>query len=165
MASRDDLTQLLVAWRHGDEHALEELTPAVYKELHRLARRYMAGERVGHTLQATALVNEAFLRLIDWKNVHWQNRAHFVGVAAKLMRRVLVDHARSRGYAKRGAGAIRVTLADGLLASEQKSAEIYGTCQALWTACVRVHERRLEFCTVAAVTGWPLNLDSAGQLD
>ena len=88
-----DITRLLLAWNNGDEAALEELTPLVYAELHRLARRYMGRERSGHTLQTSALVNEAYLRLIDWKNVRWQNRAHFFAVSAQLMRRILVDFA------------------------------------------------------------------------
>lgn len=103
--SSGELTKLLRAWSEGDESALEKLTPAVYRELYRLAGRYMGRERPGHTLQATALVNEAYLRLMDWKNVQWQNRGHFFGVSAQLMRRVLVDYARSRRYARRGGGA------------------------------------------------------------
>src|SRR5918911_3090051 len=94
--SSRELTDLLVAWSDGDQLALEKLTPLIYAELHRLARRYMRAESPGHTLQATALVNEAYLRLIDWKNVRWQNRAHFFGVSAQLMRRILVDFARQR---------------------------------------------------------------------
>lgn len=131
MAPSQEVTQLLVAWSNGDERALEELTPRVYRELHRLAKRYMAGERIDHTLQATALVNEAYVRLIDWKNVQWQNRAHFVGVAAKLMRRVLVDFARSRGYAKRGGGAVKVTLEGAALVSKEKDAELLALDDAL----------------------------------
>jgi RNA polymerase sigma-70 factor, ECF subfamily len=107
---QQQLTQLLLAWSDGDEMALEKLTPIVYSELHRLAQRYMRGERPGHLLQATALINEAYLKLIDWKDVHWKNRAHFVGVCAKLMRRILVDFARSRDYAKRGGGSLKVSL-------------------------------------------------------
>lgn len=110
--SRDDVTELLQAWSEGDERALEKLTPFVYRELYRLAGKYMGRERPGHTLQATALVNEAYLRLIDWKNVKWQNRSHFFGVSAQLMRRILVDYARSHRYAKRGGGAIPVALDD-----------------------------------------------------
>jgi RNA polymerase sigma factor (TIGR02999 family) len=109
-----NVTQLLRSWSEGDQEALEKLTPLVYRELHRLAGRYMGGEKQGHTLQATALVNEAYLRLIDWKNVEWQNRAHFFGVSAQLMRRILVDYARSRGYAKRGGGMRQVTLDEAL---------------------------------------------------
>ena len=108
------VTQLLRAWSDGDEKALERLLPLVEAELRRLARGYMARERRGHTLQPTALVNEAFLRLIDARHVRWQDRAHFLGIAARLMRRVLVDHARSRGYQKRGGGAARVTLTEAL---------------------------------------------------
>ncbi len=117
------LTALLIAWNGGDGSALDKLTPFVYRELHNLAKRYMAGERANHTLQATAIVNEAFVRLIDWKNVRWQNRAHFIGVAANLMRRVLVDHARTKAYAKR-AGGIQVTLDEGLIASKAKDVEL-----------------------------------------
>jgi RNA polymerase sigma factor (TIGR02999 family) len=110
--STREVTQLLVDWGNGDQSALEELIPLVYDELRRLAGRYMGRESQGHTLQASALVNEAYLRLIDQKNVQWQNRAHFFGVAAQLMRRILVDHARSRLRAKRGGGAQMVSLAE-----------------------------------------------------
>src|SRR4051812_14394931 len=98
----EDITQLLHQWNEGSSDALEKLTPMVYRELHRLAIRYIGAERPGHTLQATGLVNEAFMKLIDWRNVQWQNRSHFYGVTAQLMRRVLVDYARARLYAKRG---------------------------------------------------------------
>src|SRR5438552_5276669 len=97
-----EVTQLLVDWGNGNQAALEKLMPLVYEELHRLARRYMGRERPGHTLQTSGLVNEAYLRLIDQSQVQWQNRAHFYGIAAQTMRRILVDHARSRHYAKRG---------------------------------------------------------------
>jgi RNA polymerase sigma factor (TIGR02999 family) len=107
-----DITEFLRSWNEGDESALERLTPLVYRELYRLAARYMRREQADHTLQATALVNEAYVRLIDWKNVHWQNRGHFLGVAAQLMRRILVDYARSRRYDKRGGGARPVSLDD-----------------------------------------------------
>jgi len=100
-----DVTQLLLAWRNGDQGALEELTPLVYKELRRLAAHYMASERPDHTLQATALVNEAYLRLVDWKPMPWQSRAHFFAVSAQLMRHILVDFARSHQRAKRGGGS------------------------------------------------------------
>src|ERR1700759_2408334 len=107
-----NITQLLVAWKQGDQDALAQLTPLVYRELHRLAHGYLAGERRGHILQTTALVNEAFVRLIDWKQVEWQNRAHFFGVAATLMRHILVQFAREQQAAKRGGGAIQVSLSD-----------------------------------------------------
>ena len=99
-----DVTALLVAWGAGDESALDRLVPLVHAELRRLAQQQMANERPGHTLQVTALVNEAYLRLVDLKRIRWQDRAHFLAMSAKLMRRILVDHARSRGAAKRGAG-------------------------------------------------------------
>jgi RNA polymerase sigma-70 factor (ECF subfamily) len=107
-----NITQLLASWSAGDQAALQALTPLVHEELHRLASRYMAGERPGHLLQATALVNEAYLRLVDWRDVRWQNRAHFFGVAAQIMRRVLVDVARTRDRAKRGRGQIHVSLSE-----------------------------------------------------
>jgi RNA polymerase sigma-70 factor, ECF subfamily len=113
-----DVTQLLVAWGKGDPAALEELTPVVYDELRRLARHYMANERTGHTLQATALVNEAYMRLVDIHKVQWQNRAHFFAMSARLMRRILVDSARSRKYQKRGAGAQKVSLDERLMVAE-----------------------------------------------
>ena len=100
--SKNEVSQLLVDWRSGDRAALDKLIPLVHQELRRLARHYLRGERIGHTLQPTALVNEAYLRLIDYRDIQWQNRAHFFAVAAQLMRRILVDHARSRNYAKRG---------------------------------------------------------------
>ena len=100
-----EVTHLLQAWSEGDEGALDQLMPLVYSELHRLAERYMAGERPGHTLQTTALVNEAYLRLVDVKQVSWQNRAHFFAVSAQFMRRILVEFARSRQSRKRGGGA------------------------------------------------------------
>lgn len=102
--SEHEVTQLLLAWGEGDQAAFDKLAPIVHAELHRLAKRHMAQERPGHLLQTTALVNEAFLRLVDWKNVRWQNRAHFFGVSAQLMRHILVDFARAQNYAKRGGG-------------------------------------------------------------
>ena len=105
-----EITQLLLAWNEGDEKALDRLMPLVHDELHRLAHRYMAGERLGHPLQTTALVNEAYLRLIDSSRVRWQNRAHFFAVSAQLMRRILVDVARARKKLKRGGDAVQVSL-------------------------------------------------------
>jgi len=126
-----DVTQLLIAWNNGDHAARELLMSVVYEELHRLARRYMRNESPGHTLQTSALVNEAFIRLVDQKNVHWQNRSHFFGIAAQMMRRILVDYARSRNYAKRGGGARHVSLDEGLIASEERSAEVVAVHEAL----------------------------------
>ena len=110
--STHEITELLVAWGNGDQEALDKLTPLVYQELHRLAEHYMKGERSGHILQTTALVNEVYLRLIDWKNVEWQNRAHFLGVSARLMRHILVNFARKRLTAKRGGAAVQVSLSE-----------------------------------------------------
>src|SRR5215469_12614088 len=118
-----NITQLLVAWNQGDQDALARLTPLVHKELHRLAHRYMAGERRGHVLQTTALINEAFVRLIDWRQVEWQSRAHFFGVAATLMRHILVQFAREQQAAKRGGGAIQVSLSE-LERLDQRQARI-----------------------------------------
>jgi len=129
--SSQGITQLLLAWSDGDQAALEKLTPLVYAELHRLAKGFMFGERPGHTLQTTALINEAYLRLIDWKNVRWQSRAHFFGVAAQVMRRILVDFARSRNYARRGGGTQRVSLDEAITIHEDRSAELIALDDAL----------------------------------
>ncbi len=129
--SSQEITQLLVAWRNGDQQALEKLSPLVYQELHRLAGRFMRRERAGHTLQTTALVNEAFLRLIDWQNVEWRDRAHFYGVAASLMRHILVKFARDRGYAKRGGGAQRVSLSEAAEVPLARSADLVALDDAL----------------------------------
>jgi RNA polymerase sigma-70 factor (ECF subfamily) len=126
-----DVTVLLRAWSDGDEAALEQLLPIVEAELRRLARVYMAKERRGHTLQTTALVNEAFVRLVDAKGLRWQDRSHFLGISARLMRRVLVDHARARGYQKRGGGVQRVTLTDALLIAPESSLPLLDLDRAL----------------------------------
>jgi RNA polymerase sigma factor (TIGR02999 family) len=119
-----EVTQLLQAWSDGDQAALEKLTPVVYKELHRLARHYMAAERPDHTLQATALVNEAYMRLVDWKPMRWQNRAHFFAVSAQLMRRILVDFARNHQGQKRGGGKQTVSLEDVAVVSPGKPSDL-----------------------------------------
>jgi len=126
-----EITQLLQAWSDGDRDALEKLTPLVHKELHQAARRCMAGERSNHTLQATALINEVYVRLIDWKNVRWQNRAHFFGLASRLMRHILVDFARSRRYLKRGAGWPTVSLDEVSIAAPQARSDIVALDRAL----------------------------------
>jgi RNA polymerase sigma-70 factor (ECF subfamily) len=125
------VTGLLEAWGAGDDAALEQLLPLVEAELRRLVRAYMARERRGHTLQATALVNEAFLRLTGARNVRWQGRAHFLGISARLMRRVLVDHARARGYQKRGGGAFKTTLNEALVVSAAPSVDLFALDRAL----------------------------------
>src|SRR5262245_41348721 len=128
-----EVTQLLRAWSEGDEAALAQLVPLVEAELHRLAQHYLAGERTGLSLQASDLVNEAYLRLIDWKVAQWQNRAHFFGVAAQLMRRILVDHARRRLQQKRGGDILRVSLADAENVVQENSASIMALDDALTT--------------------------------
>jgi RNA polymerase sigma-70 factor, ECF subfamily len=137
----DDLTDLLVAWGRGDEAALDHLVPLVEAELHQIANRCMQGERIGHTLQATALVNEAYVRLVDVRRIQWQDRAHFLSMAARLMRRVLVDHARTRGYQKRGGGAVRVTLVEGLAVSNAPGCDLVALDDAL-TALAAFDERK-----------------------
>lgn len=130
-ATPPDVTQLLTAWTRGDQAARDQLMSVVYEELHRLARRYMRRESPGHTLQTSALVNEAFLRLVGQRNVHWQNRAHFFGIAAQMMRRILVDHARTRTSVKRAGGERALSLDDGLIVSEERSAEVVAVHEAL----------------------------------
>lgn len=131
--SVEEITRLLVAWGQGDQTALERLMPLVYEELRRLARRHMNRQRPGHTLQTTALVNEAYLRLIDASQVQWQNRAHFFAVSAQLMRRILVDFARSRKSLKRGGEARQVTLDDSLEVLSERGADLIALDDALNT--------------------------------
>src|SRR5215216_4760901 len=126
-----DAAELLRGWSEGDQSALNELLPLVERELHRLARAYMRRERQGHTLQATALVNEVFLRLAHTTSPRWQDRAHFVAIAARLMRQVLVDHARSRGYRKRGGGVRRVPLDNALLVTPEPDLDVLAVDRAL----------------------------------
>jgi RNA polymerase sigma factor (TIGR02999 family) len=135
------VTGLLLEWGKGDEAALNQLIPLVHDELRRIARRCMAGERRGHSLQATALVNEAYLRLIDVQRVNWQNRTHFLAMSARLMRRILVDLARSKQYQKRGAGAFRVTLGDAMAATKQPARDLAALDDAL-KALAAVDERK-----------------------
>jgi RNA polymerase sigma factor (TIGR02999 family) len=129
--SPEEVSQLLIEWSNGDKSALDKLTPLIYEELRRLAHHYMNRERAGHTLQTTALVNEAYLRLVNRKDVQWQNRAHFFAIAAKLMRCILVDHARSHAYAKRGGGAAKVTLDEALIVSQERAGEVVALDDAL----------------------------------
>jgi RNA polymerase sigma-70 factor, ECF subfamily len=130
-SSPKSITQLLIEWRDGDETALNRLIPLVYEELHRLAHHYMRRERPGHTLQTTALVNEAYIRLVDHKGMRWQNRAHFYAVAAQAMRRILVDYARSRDCAKRGGGAIRVELEEATTVVQRQASDLVALDVAL----------------------------------
>jgi len=125
------ITELLAEWRDGNQSALDELYPLVYDELHRLARRYMSRERKGHTLQTTALINEAYVRLVDQKNVQWANRSHFFAISAQIMRRILIDHARRYGYAKRGGGAKQVSLEEVAAIMPEQGRELIRLDEAL----------------------------------
>lgn len=129
--SRDQVSQFLADWRNGDQEALNQLIPLVYNELRRMARRYMRGEREDHTLQSSALVNEAYLRLADHQNIDWQDRVHFFAVAAVAMRRVLVDHARARNGLKRGGGALKVALDDAVDVAGEQAAHLIALDDAL----------------------------------
>ena len=120
-----------MAWRAGDGDALRRLVPLVEAQLHAIARRCMHGERAGHSLQATALVNEAYVRLVDAQRIRWQDRAHFLAMSARLMRRVLVDHARARGYQKRGGGAVKVTLIEAMGGSDERPHDLVALDDAL----------------------------------
>lgn len=130
-ASPEEVTQLLIDWRGGDHSALDRLMLLVYDELHVLARRYMKGERGDHTLQTTALVNEAYLKLVGRQNSDWQNRAHFFGVAAQVMRHLLIDHARARRNARRGGSAVRITLDENVAASPGESVDLLALDEVL----------------------------------
>jgi RNA polymerase sigma factor (TIGR02999 family) len=131
MAGPSSVTGLLLAWGKGDNSALERLIPLVERELHRIAKRCMAGERAGHSLQATALVNEAYLRLVDVQHVRWQDRAHFLAMSARLMRRILVDWARSKQYQKRGGRAMKVTFTEALPVADERGHDLVALDEAL----------------------------------
>lgn len=129
--STQNVTALLIGWSGGDKEALDQLLPIVYDELRRQAARYLRRERVGHTLQTTALIHEAYIRLVDQRHVKWQNRAHFFGIAAQLMRRILVDHARSKKRAKRGGSDVRVSLTDATLVTKSNELDVVALDAAL----------------------------------
>jgi RNA polymerase sigma-70 factor, ECF subfamily len=156
------VTELLHAWGDGDEAALHQLVPLVESELRRLAGVYMARERPGHTLQPTALVNEAFLRLVDAQGVRWHGRAHFFGIAARLMRRVLVDHARARGFQKRGGGAEAVPLETTILVSRAPDVALLDLDRAL-DALAEVDERKARVVEMRFFGGMTLE-ETAGAL-
>lgn len=137
----EGLTQLLINWRNGDKAALDQLMPLVYEELRRLARRFMGKERRDHTLQTSALINEAYLRLVDQRDTPWQNRAHFFAVAAQVMRHILIDHARSYQYEKRGAGAQKLSLDEAMALTEERAAELVALDDAL-TSLATVDPRK-----------------------
>jgi RNA polymerase sigma factor (TIGR02999 family) len=129
--SQRQVTQLLLDWSEGDQEALNRLIPLVHQELKRLARHYMRRERAGHTLQTSALVNEAYIQLIDYKRVQWKDRAHFLAVAAQVMRRILIDYARNRQSLKRGAGARKVSLDEAATLADERAAEMIALDEAL----------------------------------
>lgn len=156
-----DVTQLLVAWSNGDEAARDQLIPLVYEELHRLAHRYMNRERPGHTLQTSALVNEAFVRLVDQRDVHWQNRSHFFAISAQMMRRVLVDYARSRQYQKRGGDAVQVSLSEDLNVSDEQTAEVVALDDAL-KSLATFDQRKCQIVELRFFAG--LSIEEAAQV-
>ncbi len=129
--SSDRVTELLAAWSHGDRSALDKLLPLAEQELHRIAHRYLSREKPGHTLQTTAVVNEAYLRLINQTRTHWRNRAHFFAIAAQIVRRILVNHARDRSAWKRGAGAYKISLDDAVDAPDHRALELLALDEAL----------------------------------
>lgn len=143
LPSTHEVTQLLKAWTNGDEQALEKLIPLVYGQLHRVAQYYMAGERPGHALQTTALVNEVYLKLVDCGQMNWQDRAHFFAVSARLMRRILIDFARSRGYQKRGGGAVHISLDETPTVCHEPDVQLLALDDAL-KALAAVDQRKSE---------------------
>lgn len=154
------ITGLLVAWTHGEESALAQLTPLVHRELRRLARSYLRRERDGHTLQTDALVNEAFLRLIDLSRIEWRDRAHFFALAARLMRRILVDYARSRQYQKRGGGAQQIPLDEAGALAVDRGADLVALDDAL-AALAAVDARKAQVVELRFFGG--LSVDEAAK--
>ena len=154
--SSQEITRLLVAWSEGDVSALDQLAPLIHAELHRLAHNYMRREQPGHLLQTSALINEAYIRLIDWKNVRWQNRAHFFGVAAQLMRRILVDFARERLYLKRGGGALQVSLSEAASFVAQRSVDFVALDEAL-TVLGEIDPRKVKVVEMRFFAGLSVN--------
>jgi RNA polymerase sigma factor (TIGR02999 family) len=159
--SPHEVTRLLEDWSRGDKAALDKLTPLVYEELHRLAHYYLSRERRDHTLQTTALVNEAYLRLVDQKSVVWQGRAHFFAVSAQLMRRLLVDHARRRHYAKRGGDARMVSLDEAAVMSRERAAEVIALDEAL-TDLATIDQRKSRVIELKYFGG--LNFDEIAEV-
>ncbi|HUS12788.1 MAG TPA: sigma-70 family RNA polymerase sigma factor [Pyrinomonadaceae bacterium] len=129
--SQHEITQLLAEWSSGNQTALDKLYPLVYDELHKMAGRYMNRERKNHTLQTTALINEAYVRLVDQKHVHWENRAHFFAISAQIMRRILIDHARRHAYAKRGGGAQKISLDETAIVADNPATDLIVLDEAL----------------------------------
>src|SRR6185295_14753323 len=156
-----EVSELLIAWGNGDQTALDKLVPLVYQELHHLAAQHMRQEAAGHTLQTSALVNEAYLRLVDQKRVKWQNRAHFFAVAAQLMRRILVDHARGRARAKRGGDLKKISLDDNVILSTEKAAEFVALDDAL-SALAKVDAQKTRIVEMKIFCG--LNTEEIAEV-
>jgi RNA polymerase sigma factor (TIGR02999 family) len=157
----NEITELLIAWSGGDKKALDELMRIVYDELHRLAHHHLAKERQDHTLQTTALVNEAYLKLVDQKRVKWQSRSHFFALSSQLMRRILVDYARSRQYAKRGGGASALPLNEALIVAPERAAEMIALDEAL-TELAKHDERKARIVELRFFAG--MSIDETSEL-
>lgn len=160
-SSNHEVTRLLKAWSSGDEQALERLTPLVYRQLHQVARRYMAGERSGHTLQTTALVNEVYLRLVDCGRVNWQDRAHFFAMSAQLMRRILIDFARSRDYLKRGGAIPHISIEEAPSVCDEPDVNLVALDDAL-KALAAVDERKSKVVELRFFGG--LNVEETAEV-
>ncbi len=160
-SSQIEVTQLLLDWGNGDKAALDKLVPVVYQELRRLAGYYMRRERPGHTLQTSALVNEAYMRLVDYKQMRWQSRAHFFAVAAQAMRRILVEHARKRHFAKRGGGAVQVSLDEAATVSEKQAADLIALDDAL-TGLEAIDPRKSRIVELRYIGG--LNIEETAEV-
>lgn len=159
--SQNQVTQLLLDWGNGDKAALDKLVPVVYQELRRLAAYYMRRERPGHTLQTSALVNEAYMRLVDYSQMRWQSRAHFFAVAAQAMRRILVEHARKRHFAKRGGGAVKVSFDEAAIVSQEQAADLVALDDAL-TSLEAMDERKARIVELRYIGG--LNIEETAEV-
>jgi RNA polymerase sigma factor (TIGR02999 family) len=157
----EQVTQLLIEWSEGNKAAIDKLLPLIYDELRRLARYYMRRERAGHTLQTSALVNEAYLRLIDQKSVRWQNRAHFFAIASQLMRRILLDHARRRHKSKRGGDAQKIPLDEAAVVSGERAAELIALDDAL-TSLDAIDQRKSKIVELRFFGG--LNIEETAEV-
>lgn len=159
--SQNQVTQLLLDWGNGDKAALDKLVPVVYQELRRLAAYYMRRERPGHTLQTSALVNEAYMRLVDYSQIRWQSRAHFFAVAAQAMRRILVEHARKRHFAKRGGGAVQVSFDETAIVSQEQASDLVALDDAL-TSLEAMDERKARIVELRYIGG--LNIEETAEV-
>jgi RNA polymerase sigma factor (TIGR02999 family) len=157
----NEVTQILLRWRSGDQNAIDELIPLVHAELRRLSRVYMARERSGHTLETSDLINEAYLRLVNQQSVDWQNRAHFFAVAAQIMRRILIDHARSYRYAKRGAGAEKVPIDEVAVVKQERASELIALDEAL-VSLAAYDERKSQIVELRFFGG--LSIEEAAEI-